>query len=66
MKVKDLIELLDSVNPEYEVKLDIAYTLEDSFVSDYATKTIYMETLDECNTNSNKYNGPSNTNDRSE
>ena len=66
MKVKDLIELLDSVNPEYEVKLDIAYTLEDSFVSDYATKTIYMETMDEGNADSNKHNGPSDRDDRPE
>ena len=45
MTVRDLTLLLDGVNPNYEVKLDIDFTLEDSFTSDPVTKSIYLETL---------------------
>lgn len=45
MTVADFISLLDGVNPNYEVKLDIDFTIEDSFTTDPTTKTIYLETL---------------------
>lgn len=45
MTVKQLLELLDGVNPDYEVHLDIDFTIEDSFTSDPVTKSIYLETL---------------------
>lgn len=45
MTVADLILLLDTANPNYEVNLDINFTLEDSFTSDPVTKSIYLETL---------------------
>lgn len=45
MTVANLILLLDGVNPNYEVKLDIDFTIEDSFTTDPVTKTIYLETL---------------------
>ena len=46
MKVKDLIELLDGCNPNYEVALDIkGYVLGDSYVSDYDSQTMYLELI---------------------
>ena len=45
MTVQQLIDLLDTVNPNYHVHLDINYSLEDSFTSDPVTKSIYLETL---------------------
>lgn len=46
MKVKELIELLDGANPEYEVELDLPnMTIADSYVADYASKKIYLETF---------------------
>lgn len=47
MTVSDLIELLDGVNPDYQVKLDNNFNIEDSFVTDPITRTIYLETSPE-------------------
>ncbi len=44
MTVKELIDLLDTCNPSYTVHLDIDFDLGDSYTSDPATKTIYLET----------------------
>lgn len=43
MTVEELIDLLDGTNQKYQVKLDIPYELGDSFITDTATKTIYLE-----------------------
>lgn len=45
MTVQQLLDLLDGVNPNYEVHLDIDFTLEDSFTTDPVSKSIYLETL---------------------
>lgn len=46
MTVKELMELLDGVNPEYQVELDLpSTTLADSFISDPVKKAIYLETF---------------------
>ncbi|MFW9602957.1 MAG: hypothetical protein ACMV1B_11660 [Prevotella sp.] len=45
MTVKELIELLDGANPNYQVKLDINFSIEDAFTTDPITKSIYLETL---------------------
>lgn len=46
MKVKDLIELLDGCNPNYEVTLDIkGYSLGESYISEYSTQTMYLELI---------------------
>ena len=42
MTVEELIDLLDGTNQKYQVKLDIPYELEDSFITDTVTKTIYL------------------------
>lgn len=54
MTVQQLLDLLDGVNPNYEVKLDINYSLEDSFTTDPVTKVIYLETLPHLSTDSIK------------
>ena len=45
MTVQQLLDLLDGVNPNYEVHLDIDFTIEDSFTTDPVSKSIYLETL---------------------
>ena len=45
MTVQQLLDLLGGVNPNYLVKLDINFSIEDSFIIDPITKSIYLETL---------------------
>lgn len=48
MTVRDLLVLLDGVNPDYEIKLDLPDTdITDAFITDPATKCIYIDTIQE-------------------